>query len=170
LLRGHCRPRLLELDAIRNAVSDRQVTRSNSAHLCGIGNRADHLCWGQTLVEGDQTCIVSGRPTESLEPLTVEMRRRLSADIHRAAAFGCRSYTGGVDKRPGRNPNRMTLVHPFLPALRSPPCSLSISSSNSPYLLMINSIIFDPVFPALPETLLPIDRKVAETARCLGRI
>lgn len=97
------------------------------------------MCWEQTLVEGYQTCIMSGRPAESREPLAVEMRRHLSTDMHRAAPLtvhaGRKSYTGGMDKRPGRIPTRMTLAHPLLPTLCSPLSSLSTSSSNSPSLI-----------------------------------
>lgn len=86
--------------------------------------------------KGDQTCIMSGRPAESREPLAVEMRRHLSTDLHRAAPLtvyaGRESYTGGMDKRPRGIPNRMTLAHPLLPTVCSPLSTLSTLSSNSP--------------------------------------
>lgn len=43
------------------------------------------MCWEQTLWNGDQTCMMSGPPAESLEPFAVEMRQHLSTDMHRAA-------------------------------------------------------------------------------------
>lgn len=146
-------------------MSERQVTRSCCVRICGIGHRADYMCWEQTLWNGDQTCMMSGRPAESLEPFAVEMRRQLSTDMHRAAPFtvhaGRESYTGGMDKSVRSDSHRMTLAHPLLPTLCSPLSSLSTSSSNSPSRISPNNhqCHFDRVFPALPETDLPIEHK-----------